>query len=139
MLPWLTLMCPIAVVATLAGTGEANATSPDNPEFLPTVITGGPADVDYPQPICARCVVVSKKETAASGETQGVLELTYEDEVFPSFTGDIIVTVLLPDDVREADVISNVSLAEGEQASWTLTSLPYASAKGVWIELLPTG
>ena len=138
-LAMLALACPIALIGTLASIGDAGATGTCTPDLLPTVIVGEPAYAGYTQPICARCVVVSKRETTADGNTHGVLELTYDDDVHPDFQGDIIVTVLLPDDTHETDVIPDVSLVEGEQASWTLDELPYATAEIVWVELQPAG
>lgn len=112
-------------------------------EPIPTVVVGPPRSSEYPQPLCSKCKVVAKRETTATGQTQGLLWLEYEDEAYQEdFEGDIEVTVLLSNDTQYVEMILDVNLSEGEVYTWDLpdpAQLSWLEVEIVWVELVPAG
>src|SRR5262245_5731763 len=70
-------ICATMVVAcqlSLFGTpSHASDDAGTTAEPLPTVVVGPPRGIEYPQPICAKCKVVAERETAATGQSHGLL------------------------------------------------------------------
>lgn len=136
-------LCQVMILAcsfSLLGTpGEVDASTLEV-EPLPTVLVGPPKSSEYPQPLCSKCKLLSERESTASGPSQGVVSLRYEDEHFPSFDGDIEVTVLLSDDTRYVETILDVSLDYGDQQTWILpdrAEFDWDDVELIWVELVP--
>lgn len=121
----------------IPGQADANALAV---EPLPTVLVGPPKSSEYPQPLCSKCKLLTGRESTASGPSQGAVSLRYEDEHFPSFEGDIEVTVLLPDDTRHVETIFDVELEYGEEMTWILpdrAEFEWDDVELLWVELVP--
>ena len=117
---------------------QARTTDP-----VPVVITSVPDSSQYPQPTCSKCKRVSVvRQTSATGETQGVLELTYFDELYRDFDGVIELTVLLVDDSEHVMTVEDVSLEQGDEAGWVIDApieWQWEQVDMVWLELVPAG
>ncbi len=111
------------------------------PDVVPVVLTGEPKDSAYPQPVCSKCKQLTvERSTSSTGATRGVLGVTYFDEVYTSFSGAIVLTLVLSDDVERVVVIEDVALEEGEQAWWVIdagSQVRWADVDLVWVELVP--
>ena len=75
----------------------------------------------YIQPTCSKCANVKvERQTSASGNPYGVLELVYFDEVYVTFAGTIEMTVHLTDGNKHPVTIDDVLLTNGEEAGWVI-------------------
>jgi hypothetical protein len=136
---YVTILACFFSLFTAPGHADANALELDV-DRLPTVLVGPPKTIEYPQPLCSKCKLLAERETTVSGQSQGVLYLRYEDEVFPSFEGSIEVTVLLSDDTQHVETIFDVELAYGEENTWTLpdrAEFSWHDAELLGVELVP--
>jgi hypothetical protein len=132
------LACFFSLFAT-PGQADANTLELEL-DHVPTVVVGPGKTSEYPQPLCSKCKLLAERETTATGESQGLLSLRYEDEVFPRFEGDIEVTLLLPDDTRYVETIFDVELDYGEEITWILpdrAEYSWHDVELLWVELVP--
>ncbi|MEM9460395.1 MAG: hypothetical protein AAGF11_39855 [Myxococcota bacterium] len=131
------LLSPIFALAT---PGEVGATETCSAS-IPVVVVGESKAVGYPQPICSKCKKVkARTETTSEGETQGVVELVYFDEIYLTFDGTVEVTVLLPDSTWDLITIEDVSLSEHQPVAWSLPAgagWTWDEIEALWIELRP--
>jgi hypothetical protein len=90
------------------------------PDVVPIVLTAGRDSTGYIQPSCSKCSKLKvQRQTTASDEVQGVLELVYSDEHGP-FDGEIEVTAVLADGSEHLVVIEDVWLDQGDEAAWVI-------------------
>lgn len=88
---------------------------------VPVELTSEPESTGYIQPTCSKCQDLEvEREEDSTGETRGVLELTYFDDVYTEFEGSIEVTVLLHDATEDVVLIEHVWLTEGDAAQWII-------------------
>lgn len=133
----MTLAWPI-----LLGAHSSQASDdPHTSDPVPLVLTGEPDEDGYIQPTCSKCRRLTlTRQTSAAGPVQGVLELTYFDEVFPAFSGRIELTVVLVDDTRHLVSLEDVSLTNGEEAGWTVeapSAWCWRDVDMAWLRLVP--
>lgn len=108
---------------------------------VPLVLTGEPDADGYIQPTCSKCRRLRlERQTSATGELQGVLALTYFDDVFPVFAGSIELTVVLADDTRYLVRLDDVDLSSGEEAEWIIeasSAWRWRDVDMAWMRLVP--
>ena len=113
------------------------------PDVVPVVLTGEPKATGYIQPVCSKCKRIAvERRTTSTGQTQGLLELTYHDEVYGVFDGTIVLTLLTSDDTERVVTIDEVHLVEGQAAGWVIeagSQWDWSDVDMVWLELLPEG
>jgi hypothetical protein len=91
------------------------------PELVPLVLTAAPDSTGYIVPTCSKCRRLKlERQTSSTGATYGMLELTYFDEVYGTFTGKIELTVRLADDTVHLVTIEDVLLTNGDEAEWVI-------------------
>ncbi len=131
---------------SLLSTGESHAattieTGACGPDVVPVVLTGETKETGYIQPVCSKCKRITvEREKTATGQTHGVLELTYHDEVHGAFDGTIVLTLLMSNDAERVVALDDVRLVEGQTARWVIDAGSYtnwADVDMVWLELLP--
>ncbi len=134
--PWNTIagsMLESLLASLLMATSVAQA-SEIEPGFEPidTVLAVPSDPVEYPDPICLGCKIVTKRPTASAGthDDHGVLEITYEGVLGVEFMGDLVVTVFLPGTgASHVVVLHGVSLVDGQT---TALELPSGGADWSW-------
>jgi hypothetical protein len=129
--------------SSMLGTGESRAATTDTcgPDVVPVVLTGEPKATGYIQPVCSKCKRITvERETTSTGQTHGILELTYHDELYGVFDGTIVLTLLMSDDAERVVTLDDVHLVEGQTARWLVDAgshTDWADVDMVWLELLP--
>lgn len=92
------------------------------PDPVPIVVIAELDDDGYIRPSCSKCTkLVVERQTAASGEVSGVLELVYFDPR-GTFAGAIEVTAVLGDGSERVVVLDDVWLEPGDEAGWELAA-----------------
>lgn len=92
------------------------------PDPVPIVVIAELDDDGYIRPSCSKCAKLAvERQTAASGEVRGVLELVYFDHR-GTFGGAIEVTAVLGDGSERVVVLDDVWLEPGDEAGWELAA-----------------
>lgn len=111
----------VMFVAMMLGGEASHAAEVCGPDRVPIVVVAEFDDDDgYIRPSCSKCTKLAvERQTAASGEVRGVLELVYFDQR-GTFGGAIEVTAVRGDGSEQVAVIEDVWLESGDEAEWEL-------------------
>ncbi len=133
----LMLIMAVTAVATTTPT-PAQGASPAIGDPIPVAVVGPPRAVEYPQPICPRCPITTKREMNAEGA--GKVDLVYRDDVVPVFHGDVEFTLLLADGTEHTIIVTEVTLEQEEAIAWTVNLSPqwtWLEVDYIWVEFVP--
>ncbi len=112
------------LASLLMATSTAQASEPEpGLEPIETVLIVPSDPVEYPDPICLGCKIVTKRQAASQGtnDDHGVLEVEYEDVFGEAFVGDVVLTVFLPSTgVWRIILLDGISLVDGETTTFEL-------------------
>ncbi len=136
------LVCTIAAMSSLFVAGsQAEAMAEATGDMIPTMLVIDD-DMEYPDPICGKCTIHTRRRTGTDGSSHAVLLIDHDNDWNASPHGDIELTVFLDDGTREHVIVEAVFFGPGsvsEKEVDTPTDWNWDHAEYIWARVLPNG
>lgn len=137
----LAVMGLLGYLLSIGSTASAGHGARGQQGDVPVRLVGPTGPVGYPDPICLGCKKPAREEDTAASMEDGILRLAYEDDQVPTFSGDLVLTVVLrKDGARRVVVLEGVVLVDGHTTELELEDgedWTWDDVGVVWLELMP--